>query len=192
VAFSSHKMLGPMGVGVLWARAERLKEMPHYHVGSNMAHGEDLASASLEPGSLRFQAGTPNVSGPVALAVAVDLLDGIGFEAIEAHDRALSAHGLARLQSVPGLRILGTAGPVDRVPVFTFTLAGATVPEIVAAADAAGIAVRGGDMAALPLLKRFGVTAAARASAYLYNTTDEIDRLEAVLRALNRASPAAK
>jgi selenocysteine lyase/cysteine desulfurase len=132
------------------------------------------------------------VSGPVALAVAVDLLDGIGFEAIEAHDRALSAHGLARLQSVPGLRILGTAGPVDRVPVFTFTLAGATVPEIVAAADAAGIAVRGGDMAALPLLKRFGVTAAARASAYLYNTTDEIDRLEAVLRALNRASPAAK
>jgi cysteine desulfurase/selenocysteine lyase len=186
VAFSSHKMLGPMGVGVLWVRPDRLEEMPAYHVGSNMAHGADLAGASLEPGALRFQAGTPNVSGPVGLAAALDVLERMGFAAIAAHDRALAAHGLARLREVPGLRLLGTAGPDQRVPVFTFTLDGVAIPEIVAAADAAGVAIRGGDMAAVPLLARYGVTAAARASAYIYNTTDEIDRLAAVLHALVR------
>jgi cysteine desulfurase/selenocysteine lyase len=186
VAFSSHKMLGPMGVGVLWVRRARFDEMAPYHVGSNMAHGIDVAGAAFEPGALRFQAGTPNVSGPVGLAAALDVLERTGFEAIVAHDRALVAHGLARLRDIPGLRLLGTAGPDDRVPVFTFTIDRVPVPRIVAAADAAGIAIRGGDMAALPLLARYGVTAAARASAYLYNTTGEIDRLADVLRAETR------
>lgn len=185
-AFSSHKMLGPMGVGVLWVRRDRLEQIPPYHVGSNMAHGAALDGASFEPGALRFQAGTPNVSGPVGLAAAIDVLERTGFDVIAARDRALAAHSLARLREVPGLRLLGTAGPDRRVPVFTFTLDGVTVPRIVAAADAAGIAIRGGDMAAVPLLARYGATAAARASAYVYNTTDDIDRLVAVLLTLAR------
>jgi cysteine desulfurase/selenocysteine lyase len=186
VAFSSHKMLGPMGVGVLWVKRARFEEMTPYHVGSNMAHGADLAGASFEPAALRFQAGTPNVSGPVGLAAAIDVLERTGFTTIAARDRALAAHGLARLREVRGLRLLGTAGPDHRVPVFTFVVDGVAVPRLVAAADAAGIAVRGGDMAAVPLLARYGVTAAVRASAYLYNTTDELDRLVEVLHAETR------
>jgi cysteine desulfurase/selenocysteine lyase len=184
LAFSSHKLLGPMGVGVLWARADRLKEMPAYHVGSNMAHGNDIGSATFETGALRFQAGTPNVSGPVGLAAAIAVLGRVGFDAIAERDRLLSAHALERLTAVPGLRLIGAATGPDRVPVFSFTLDGVPVPAIVAAADAAGVAIRGGDLAALPLLQRFGVSAAARASAYVYNTTDEIDRLVDVLLTL--------
>lgn len=184
LAFSSHKMLGPMGVGVLWARRDRLDEMPPYHVGSNMAHGTDLGGAVFEPGALRFQAGTPDVSGPVGLAAAISVLESMGFEAIAERDRELAAYGLARLRDVPGLQLLGTAGPDHRVPVFTFTLEGVPVSRIVAAADAEGVAIRGGDMAAVPLLARFGVAAAARASAYLYNSTADIDRLAAVLHTL--------
>jgi cysteine desulfurase/selenocysteine lyase len=191
LAFSSHKMLGPMGVGVLWARADRLKAMPPYHVGSNMAHGVDLSSATFESGALRFQAGTPNVSGPVALAAALDVLDGVGFEAIVEHDRALSAHAITRLGAITGLRLLGSAGPADRAPVFSFVIDGVPVPEIVAAADAAGIAIRGGDLAALPLLRRFGADAAARVSAYLYNTSADIDRLADVVSRLSRRARSA-
>lgn len=186
LAFSSHKLLGPMGVGVLWVRGDRLDAMPPYHVGSNMAHGVAIESATAEHGAFRFQAGTPNVSGPVGLARALDLLHGIGYDVVRAHDRTLVAHGLDRLSAVPGLRLLGTAGPEDRVPVFSFTLDGVAVPSMVKAADDAGIAIRGGDLAALPLLRRFGTDAAARASAYVYNTTEEIDRLAEVLIALTK------
>ena len=182
LVFSSHKMLGPMGVGVLWARADRMDQMPPYHIGSNMAHGMEWESAAVETGSLRFQAGTPNVSGPVALGAAIDLLERIGFDAIAAHDRALTIHGLSHLRDVPGLRLLGIAGPEDRVPVFSFTLDDLPVASIVRAADQTGIAIRGGDLAALPLLQRFGLDTAARASAYLYNTTDDIDRLVIALK----------
>jgi cysteine desulfurase/selenocysteine lyase len=187
LAFSSHKLLGPMGVGVLWGRAEWLDRMPSYHVGSNMAHGLDIGAATPEPGALRFQAGTPNVAGAVGLAAAIDLLDRIGFEALEAQGEALCAFALSRLRAIPGLRVLGTTVPAGRVPVITFTLAGVDVPRIVRAADAAGVAIRGGDLAALPLLNRFGVSAAARASAYFYNTTDELDRLADVLGTIRRS-----
>jgi cysteine desulfurase / selenocysteine lyase len=184
LAFSSHKMLGPMGAGVLWVRSDRWAEMPAYHVGSNMAHGADISTATAEPGALRFQAGTPNVSGAVGFARALEVLDGFGLSAVGAHDRALTAHALERLRTVRKLRLLGSYGPEGRVPVFSFTIEGVPVPAIVKASDSAGIAIRGGDLAALPLLQRFGVTAAARASAYLYNTTYEIDRLVEVLKAL--------
>lgn len=184
LACSSHKMLGPMGVGVLWVRGERFGEMPPYHVGSNMAHGGDIASATAERGALRFQAGTPNVSGPVGLAAAIDVLDGVGLDALRAHDESLTAYALERLQGIRRVRLIGSFGPAGRVPVFSFTVDGVGVADVVKAADSAGIAIRGGDLAAVPLLRRFGVETAVRASAYLYNTTDEIDRLVAVLNAL--------
>jgi cysteine desulfurase/selenocysteine lyase len=186
-AFSSHKMLGPMGVGVLWARRTLLDRLPPYQTGSNMAHNVDASSAELEHGAQKFQAGTLNVSGPVGLAAAVRYLDTLGAQAIAAHDQALVRHGLARLRETKGLRLLGPADERHRVPVFSFTLTGRTVPELVAALDREGIAIRGGDLAARPLLRRLaGIDAAARASAYLYNSTNDLDRLADVLKSLTR------
>jgi cysteine desulfurase/selenocysteine lyase len=181
LAFSSHKMLGPMGIGVLWARRERLDEMTPYQTGSNMAHDVEADSAAYEHGALKFGAGTPNVSGPVGLAAAIGYLDDVGRATIRDHEQRLTTHALERLSAIRGLRVLGPRNAVDRLPVFTFALDGRTPADIVRALDAEGIAIRGGDMAALPLLHRLGIRAAARASCYLYTTAAEIDRLADVL-----------
>ena len=175
--FSGHKTLGPMATGVVWGRLELLDAMPPYHVGSNMAHEADFERSTMEHGALKFQAGTPDVAGPVGLAAAIDFLAAMGTGAAWRHDQDLVRHGLARLREVKGLRIIGPTSPENRVPVFTFVMAGKAPAAIAAALDANGIAIRAGDMAALPLLKRFGVSEAARASAYVYSSRDDIDRL---------------
>ncbi len=175
--FSGHKMLGPMATGVVWGRLELLDAMPPYHVGSNMAHEVDFERASMEHGALKFQAGTPDVAGPVGLAAAIDFLTAMGKDATWRHDQELVRHGLGRLREVKGLRIIGPTSPENRVPVFTFVIAGKSPLAIATAMDSKGIAIRAGDMAALPLLKRFGVSEAARASAYVYSTTSDLDRL---------------
>jgi cysteine desulfurase/selenocysteine lyase len=184
LAFSGHKMLGPMGVGVLWARRELLEEMSPYQAGSNMAHAVDLASQEFEHAARKFGAGTPNVSGPIGLAAAVQYLHSQNRNAIERHEAELTQHALEQLSDVPGLRLLGPRSAAQRVPVFSFVLVGYSPPEILQHLDARGIAIRAGDLAALPLLKRFGVTAAARASCYLYTQTAELARLAAALREL--------
>ena len=183
LAFSSHKMLGPMGVGVLWARRELLEEMPPYQAGSNMAHAVDLEAQELEHAARKFGAGTPNVAGPIGLAAAVRCLDEFGREAVERHETALTTYALQRMQEVRGLRLIGPTTPEQRIPVFSFSLSGWDPREILQRLDAQGIAIRAGDLAALPLLKRFGLTVAARASCYLYTRFVDIDRLvDALLR----------
>ena len=183
--FSGHKMLGPMATGVVWGRGELLEAMPPYHAGSNMAHAVDFEGAEIEHGALKFQAGTPDVAGPVGLAAAVRFFEAAGADAIARQDRALVEYGIAQLPRINGLRIVGPTTPEHRAPVFTFTLDG-HAPEVIARTlDARGIAIRAGDLAAVPLLRRFGITSAARASAYLYSTTDDIDRLCEGLRTLN-------
>jgi cysteine desulfurase / selenocysteine lyase len=182
LACSGHKLLGPMGVGVLWVRQAVLDAMPPYQLGSNMAHEVDASSAQFEHGALRYQAGTPNVSGAVGLASAIDVLRRYDMAAVARHDAALVEHARVRFATIPGLRVFGTmTREQPRVPVFTFSLQGVPASKLVEALDAQGVAVRGGDMAALPLLKRFGVSEAVRASCYLYSTNDEIDRLVDVL-----------
>jgi cysteine desulfurase/selenocysteine lyase len=183
--FSGHKMLGPMGTGVVWGRRELLDAMPAYHVGSNMAHDVDFERATLEHGALKFQAGTPDVAGPVGLAAAVRLFDAAG-PLLRRHDEELVEHGLARLARIPRLRIIGPRGADRRVPVFTFVLEGLAPTAVARALDARGIAVRAGDMAALPLLKRFGAVEAVRASAYVYSTRGDIDRLADALADIGR------
>jgi cysteine desulfurase/selenocysteine lyase len=181
--FSGHKMLGPMGTGVVWGRRDLLEAMPPYHVGSNMAHEVDFEHAALEHGAQKFQAGTPDVAGPVGLAAAVKFFQTAG-PLLRTHDDELVRHGLARLSQVPRLRIIGPRSPENRVPVFTFVIEGQQPTAVARALDARGIAVRAGDLAALPLLKRFGVTEAVRASAYVYSTREDIDRLADALREL--------
>jgi cysteine desulfurase/selenocysteine lyase len=179
--FSGHKMLGPMATGVLWGRRELLDAMPPYHVGSNMAHAVEFDHAELEPGAQKFQAGTPDVAGPVGLAAAIRFFEEAGTDAWSRHDQALVKHGLERLAGVPRLRLIGPRSSESRVPVFTFVLEGRSPMEVARALDEQGIAVRAGDMAALPLLKRFGASEAIRASAYVYSTLNDIDQLAEAL-----------
>ena len=190
LAFSGHKMLGPMGVGVLWGRRELLDAMPPYQGGSNMAHGVETDPAGLEAhladGAHKFGAGTPNVSGPVGLAAAIRFLRRVGLGALREHEQTITHYALARLEEVPGLRLLGRGDPGDRISVFSFTMEGRPGPEIAVALDRQGIAARGGDLASLPLLRRLGTDTAARASAYLYTTRADIDRLGAALDRLAR------
>ena len=180
---SGHKMLGPMGTGVVWGRRELLEAMPPYHVGSNMAHEVDFEGAEFERGAQKFQAGTPDVAGPVGLAAAVRFFATAG-SLLQRHDDELVRHGLARLSRIPKVRLIGPRGPEHRVPVFTFVVEGHAAAAVAKALDARGIAVRAGDMAALPLLKRFGTSEAVRASAYVYSTTADLDRLADALTSM--------
>ncbi|HYL84383.1 MAG TPA: aminotransferase class V-fold PLP-dependent enzyme [Candidatus Angelobacter sp.] len=179
LAFSGHKMTGPMGIGVLWARRELLDTLPAYQSGSNMTH--ELDSVEVPPhlagGGHRFEAGTPNVAGAVGLAAAIVYLESIGRTELWKREQKLTAYALERLLSVPGLRILGSTAATDRISIFSFVLESFPVPTIIRALDERGIAIRGGDLAALPLLKQMGVTAAARASCYIYTQPSDIDAL---------------
>jgi cysteine desulfurase/selenocysteine lyase len=184
--FSGHKMLGPMATGVLWGRRELLDAMPPYHVGSNMAHAVELEHAEFERGAQKFQAGTPDVAGPVGLAAAIRFFEEAGADAWSRHDQALVTHGLERLARVPRLRVIGPRGVDNRVPVFSFVLEGHSPLDVARALDDQGIAVRAGDMAALPLLKRFGASEAVRASGYVYSTLRDIDRLADALHDIGK------
>ena len=174
-----------MATGVVWGRLELLDEMPPYHVGSNMAHEVDFEHPSFEHGALKFQAGTPDVAGPVGLAAAIDFLTTAGAAATWRHDQELVRARSGAVVSDQGTALIGPRTAEQRVPVFTFVMDGRV-------ADGGGkgpqparaLTIRAGDMAALPLLRRFGVTEAARASAYVYSTTDDIDRLADGLSAI--------
>ena len=188
LALSGHKMCGPMGIGVLWARRELLAAMPPFQSGSNMAHDVEIDSASTHfaEGGLKFEAGTPNVHGAVGLAAAIDFLVSLDLKKLWAREQELTRYALSGLQKVKGLRILGPMEPRERISVFSFVLERSQALEVVKALDTMGIAVRGGDLASLPLLKRMGVTAAVRASCYVYTTTADIDRLIAGLEGKSR------
>lgn len=186
LTLSGHKMCGPMGIGALWARRELLDAMPPFQAGSNMVHEVELESASAHfaEGALKFEAGTPNVAGAVGLAAAVRFLESIGRKELWTREQELTEHVLSRLGKVKGLRILGPMKSGERISVFSFVVENRKPLEIAASLDRVGIAVRAGDLASLPALKRFGVTAAARASCYIYTSTEDIDRLIAGLQQL--------
>jgi cysteine desulfurase / selenocysteine lyase len=182
LAFSGHKMCGPMGIGVLWARRELLDAMPPFQAGSNMTHDVEIGVAPrFAEGGLKFEAGTPNVPGAVGLAAAITFLESLNRKALWAREQELTRYALSSFQKLKGVRILGPTEPSERISVFSFVVENSQPLEVVAALDAMGIAVRGGDLASLPLLKRLGVTGAVRASCYAYTSTEEIDRLIAGL-----------
>jgi cysteine desulfurase / selenocysteine lyase len=149
-----------------------------------MAHDVDVESVRTHfaEGGLKFEAGTPNVTGAVGLAAAVDFLESLGRETLWAREQALTRYALARFKEVKGLRILGPTDPENRISVFSFMVENRQVLDVVKQLDKLGIAVRGGDLASLPVLKRLGVPAAIRASCYAYTTTEEVDRLTAALQ----------
>ncbi|WP_416968170.1 SufS family cysteine desulfurase [Streptomyces sp. 4F14] len=182
--FSGHKLCGPTGIGVLYGRTELLEELPPWQGGGSMIASVTFEHTRYAPPPQKFEAGTEHIAGAVGLGAAVDYLECIGLDAAHGHEKALVAYARRRLtDDVPGLRLLG---PGDGVGVCTFVI-GATDPARVAdALDTAGIAVRAGHHCAQPVLRRYGLTAAVRASFAFYNTHDEVDLLVQALRTATR------
>ena len=176
LAFSGHKMCGPTGIGVLYGRQELLEEMPPFMGGGDMIREVHLDHARWNYLPWKFEAGTPAIAEAIGLGAAVDYLASLGMERIQAHENMLIRYAMERLQDVEGLRILGPE-PADRGGVIAFTLGDVHPHDIAALLDAEGIAIRAGHHCAQPLHERYGLVATARASFYLYNTPQEIDRL---------------
>lgn len=182
VAFSSHKMLGPTGIGVLWGRMEALEEMEPFEGGGEMISDVTLHDATWAAIPHRFEAGTPPIIEAVGLHAAIDYLDSIGMEKVLEHDRELTGIALDRLGDVPGLNIQGPTTLEDRGGVISMTLDGVHAHDLATILDEEGVAVRSGHHCAKPLMRRLGVAATARASFYVYNTEEDIDALVGGLR----------
>jgi cysteine desulfurase/selenocysteine lyase len=176
-AFSSHKMCGPTGVGVLWARKGLLEEMSPYQGGGEMIGivGRDESTWADVPH--KFEAGTPNIAGAVGAAAAVDFMEHIGYEAVQEHEAGLIRYALNRLATIDGLSVYGPTEPSDRSGVISFALGDAHPHDIATILDTEGVAIRAGHHCAQLVMKHFGVAATTRASFSLYNTTDDVDRL---------------
>lgn len=177
LVFSGHKMLGPTGIGVLYAREEVLRTMEPYQRGGDMILEVTKDTATWNELPYKFEAGTPNIAGAIGLGAAIDYLRAIGMDDIWRHDQELAAYGLKTLQTIPGLRILGASPRSPRGAIFALDLAGIHPHDIGSILDEQGIAIRAGHHCAQPLHARLGLTATTRASAYLYSTNADIDAL---------------
>jgi cysteine desulfurase/selenocysteine lyase len=176
-AFSSHKMYGPTGVGVLYGREQLLDRMPPWQGGGEMILAVTFAKTTYNALPNKFEAGTPNISGAIGLGAAVDFLSGLDLDAAHAHESALLHHATEVLTKIPGLRIIGTAA--DKASLVSFAVAGVHPHDLGTILDEDGIAVRTGHHCAMPVMDFFKVPATARASFAFYNRFDEIDRLGA-------------
>jgi cysteine desulfurase / selenocysteine lyase len=176
-AFSGHKMYGPTGVGGLWGRRELLEEMPPFLGGGDMIDVVELERSTWAALPHKFEAGTPNIAGVVGLGAACDYLEGVGREAIHAHEEALIGYALERLREIPDLVLYGPREAAERAGVISFTLADVHPHDLATILDSDGIAIRAGHHCCQPLMRCLGVAATARASFGLYNTTEEVDRL---------------
>ena len=177
VAFTGHKMLGPTGIGVLWGRYDLLAELPPFLGGGEMIETVTMERSTYASPPSRFEAGTPPIAQAVGLGAAVDYLTGIGMESIAAHERAITAYALGRMQEVNGLTIIGPKEAVDRGGAISFEIDGVHPHDVSQLLDSQGIAVRAGHHCAKPIHQRFGVQSTTRASFYLYTTEAEIDIL---------------
>ncbi|HEX5730168.1 MAG TPA: SufS family cysteine desulfurase [Microbacterium sp.] len=174
--FSSHKMLGPYGIGGLYGRSDVLEALPPFLTGGSMITRVTLDRTEYLPPPQRFEAGTQPVSQAIAFAAAVRYLDGVGMDAVHAHERALEQRLREGLRAIHGVRLLGDApAGVDRVGLASFDVDGVHAHDVGQYLDSRGIAVRVGHHCAAPLHARFGLTASVRASTALYNTADEVD-----------------
>ncbi|MGQ9466521.1 MAG: aminotransferase class V-fold PLP-dependent enzyme [Anaerolineae bacterium] len=180
LAFSGHKMCGPTGIGVLYGKERLLEEMPPFLGGGDMIRKVEWESATWNRLPWKFEAGTPAFVEGIGLGAAVDYLTAIGMEAIAAHERELTAYAMERLGSLPGLKIVGPPAH-QRGGVIAFTFHNIHPHDVAHMLDMEGIAVRAGHHCAQPLHHRLGLNATVRASFYLYNTPDEVDRLVQVL-----------
>lgn len=177
VAFTGHKMCGPTGIGVLWGRHDVLEALPPFLGGGEMIEVVEMERSTFAAPPYRFEAGTPPIVQAVGLAAAIDFLESIGMEAIEAHEHEITEYALAKLTAIDGFTLLGPAEAVDRGSAISFNLDGVHPHDVTQLLDSRGVAIRGGHHCARPLHKRLGFQSSTRASAYLYTTKEEIDTL---------------
>jgi len=176
-AFSSHKLFGPSGVGVLYGKAALLDAMPPYQGGGEMIATVTFEKSFYKGLPAKFEAGTPNITGVVGLGAAIDYVNAVGLDAMGAWEHELLAYATARVSEIPQLRIIGTAR--DKAGVLSFLLDGIHPHDIGTILDREGIAVRAGHHCAQPVMQRFGIPATTRASFAFYNTKAEVDALVA-------------
>ena len=184
LAFSGHKMCGPTGIGVLYGRKDILEATPPYQGGGDMISTVDFHESKWNTVPHKFEAGTPHISGVVGLHAAMDYLDGIGRRTIALYDHELGAYAFERLSTINGIRLFGPN--IGRAGTVSFLIADVHAHDLVTVADQRGIALRGGHHCNQPLMKKLGVESTARASFYIYNTHQEIDRLIEVLKEIQR------
>ncbi len=183
-AFTGHKMCGPTGTGALWARKEHLAAMPPFLGGGEMIKEVRFDGTVFNDGPHKFEAGTPNIAGHIGLGAAVDYLDGLGMEHVEARESELLAHLNEALEGIEGVRIFGTAK--EKAAVVSFVVEGAHAHDLATLLDLEGIAVRSGQHCAHPLLQFFGVAATCRASLAFYNTHDEVETFSAAIHKVRK------
>lgn len=182
--FSSHKLFGPDGMGVLYGKHDLLSKMPPYQGGGDMIEVVSFEGTTFREPPERFEAGTPNISGAVGLKEAINYVNELGWETIEKIESSLLNYATEKLSSIPSLKIIGKAK--RKVPVLSFTMESAHPHDVATILDSKGIAVRAGHHCAQPLMERLGVSATTRASMSFYNKVDEIDQLDEALKYVSK------
>ena len=177
VAFSGHKMLGPTGIGVLWAKAQWLEELEPFLFGGSMIETVTMESATWAPLPRKFEAGVPNMAGAVGLAAAIKYINNVGLGEITKHLEELSEYALSKFAQISGFKLFGPTTSINRGAVFSFALDEIHPHDVGQVLDQFGIAVRTGHHCAWPLMKKFGISGTTRASFYLYNDKSDIDEL---------------
>jgi cysteine desulfurase/selenocysteine lyase len=174
-AFSGHKMFGPTGVGILYARSPWLERMPPYQGGGSMISLVTLEKTHYAEPPYKFEAGTPDIGGGIALGAAIDYLTSIDLDAAARHEQEVLAYGTELLASIEGLRLIGR--PRERAGVLSFVMDGVHPHDVGTVLDREGVAIRAGHHCAMPVMQRYGVPATARVSIAFYNTKDDMDAL---------------
>lgn len=175
--FTGHKMLGPTGIGVLWAKRELLEQMPPFLFGGEMISKVSLEKSSWNELPWKFEAGTPNIAGAIGLGAAVDYLWRIGMEDVRKHEMELTEYAIKQLSGIPEVTILGSLDPKKRGGVISFNVGNIHAHDVASILDSEGVAIRSGHHCAQPLMEFLGIESAARASFYIYNTKDDVDLL---------------
>jgi cysteine desulfurase / selenocysteine lyase len=186
LALSGHKMLGPSGIGVLWAHRTLLEEMPPFLTGGSMIIRVTLEGAEWNTVPHKFEAGTPAIAEAIGLGAAIDYLNALGMDRVREHERYLFEHAWATLSAIPGVRLLGPADPAIHAGVISIVLDGVHPHDVATIFDHEGVAVRAGHHCAQPVMLRYGIPATTRASFYVYNDLDDVASLADAVRATQR------
>jgi cysteine desulfurase/selenocysteine lyase len=182
LVLSGHKMLGPSGIGALWARRELLEEMPPFMTGGSMIIRVTLEGAEWNEVPYKFEAGTPAIVEAIGLGAAIDYLSAIGMDRVREHEKYLFERAWATLSDIPGVRLLGPADPETHAGVISMLLDGVHPHDVATIFDHEGVAVRAGHHCAMPVMLRYDIPATTRASFYVYNDLDDVEALGSAVR----------